>query len=143
MRSLSFRARLATAAIGVVALWLLAATTADAATVSETAYRTRRVVCDPDRPTRRELVQMGLLPPARTAAPVRRDVAAWLQRSAAHRLTNDEEAIPANAFVAGLPDDGRLEVALEPLGILVSSHATLPVHRPTARRSPRGPPVLG
>ncbi len=140
MRPLSLLVRLVTAAAGVlVASWLLVATIVDTSPLRHEPMRTARVVCDPRVPSRRALARVAF--PSATRRTVLREVAALLQRNGAKALSEaDDDAIQNDPSAVGIEQGRQMPAALEPLGLLVSSHSLRHSHRTFSRRSPRGPP---
>ena len=76
----------------------------------------------------------------RTHRFVQRHPTAWLQRRPANPVPgHDAAALQNNADALG-GDDLLLLTALEPLGLLSSSHDRLITKNAVAPRAPRGPP---
>ena len=140
MRALSLPARLVIATTGVLlAPWLLLATIVDTSPPRQEPTRSARLVCDPRVPSRRALARVAF--PSATRRTVLRDVAALLQRSRAKALSEaDDDAIQNDPSAVGVEEGRQMPTALEPLGLLVSSHSSPRSHRTFSRRSPRGPP---
>jgi len=142
MRPLTLIVRLTIAAAGCLTPWLLlASAVVDAQPPHWAPTRWGRVVCDPRVPSRRALSRIAF-PPA-TRRTVLRDVAALVHRNGTKALNDeDDEAIQNDPSAVGVEEGGQTPTALEPLGVLVSSHS--PLHNPLtfSPRSPRGPPAF-
>ena len=129
----------ATAAIGLLAPWLLLTSVVDAPPPREVPTHWTRLACDPRVPSRRALARLGLrkaTPPA-----ILRDVKARLQRNSTKLLSDDDEAIQ-NASSAVGAEGRQMPTAFEPLGFPAPAHPPLRSHRMFSRRSPRGPPIF-
>ena len=141
MRHLSSIVRVALTAASLIAACLIVASVTDAAPVRARLERSRRMVCDPRLPARRELARRAFGPAA--APMVLHDVAARMRRASARSLSDDDEAIQTGASAVGLHADEQLALSLEPLGLIISSHSPLLGQRTYSRRSPRGPTIFG
>jgi hypothetical protein len=140
MRPLTLTVRLAMAAAGFLAPWLLlASAVVDASPSGRTPARWGRLVCDPRVPSRRALSRIAFPPTTRRT--VLRDLATLVKRNGAKALNNDDdEAIQNDPSAVGVEEDRQMPTALEPLGILVPSHCPLRSPWTFSPRSPRGPP---
>jgi hypothetical protein len=142
MRPFTLIVRLTMAAAGCLTPWLLlTSAVVDASPPHWTPTRWGRVVCDPRVPSRRALSRIAF-PPA-TRRTVLRDVAALVHRNGTKPLNDeDDEAIQNDPSAVGVEEGRQTPTALEPLGVLVSSHSPLRNLLTFSPRSPRGPPAF-
>ena len=140
MRFFSLIVQAATAAIGVLAPWLLLTSVVDAPPPREVPTHWTRLACDPRVPSRRALARLGLHKATRPA--ILRDVKARLQRNSTKMLSDDDDAIQNDSSAVGAKGGRQIPTAFEPLGFLASVHPPLRSHRMLSRRSPRGPPIF-
>jgi hypothetical protein len=142
MHPLTLIVRLTLAAAGFVTPWLLlASAVVDASPPHRTPTHSGRVMCDPRVPSRRVLSRIYFPPTTRRT--VLRDVAALVQRNGTKTLNNDDdEAIQNDPSAVGVEEGRQTPAALEPLGVLVSSHSLLRNPWTFSPRSPRGPPAF-
>ena len=119
MRPLTLTVRLAMAAAGILAPWLLlASAVVDASPPAQTPARWGHLVCDPRVPSRRALARIAF--PRTTRRTVLRDVAALVKRNATKALNDDDdEAIQNDPSAVGVEEGRQMPTALEPLDILV------------------------
>jgi len=135
--------RLASSIIVLIASWLLAAPSAEAATAhggSKKAHRSHSC---------KQKAAYGH--PPRHLGPLRQSIAeraglgdtrAVLKHGHHARQDDDDDAVIQNNVPADRIDDGRRAApTLLPIGTLASSHTALPSDRILTRRSPRGPPL--
>ena len=141
LRSLRF---LLKAGCGVAALWLVSASTADAA-----PGPARNIVgraCSPKAAPVRKLIRQSKAAGGPVALPSKRamaglsDVTALFRRATHASFSEDDEAIQSDTAAAQIDDD-RAVPALRALGVLRGLFVALPRVHTFSPRSPRGPPI--
>ena len=151
MRPASF-VRLGIAVCGALALWLVSASTVEAAPVAK-RHQTRvaRCLCE-SRPMPRRLRARPTFERSahRTAyyilrterLVVHRNVSSWLERGRRAKPLRDGDAAALQNSAAAVSgeDDQLLLASLEPLGMLAAPQTRITVNGVVTPRSPRGPP---
>jgi hypothetical protein len=130
---------------GVVALWLLAASTTYA-----TPGPARNIVgrsCSPQAAPVRKLMRQSKAAGGPVALPSKRamaglsDVTAHVKRGTRASFSEDEEAIQSDTSAARSDADDRAVPGLRALGVLHGLIVPLPRLHTLSPRSPRGPPI--